>query len=548
MAEVNYTGQTLDGRYSISRLLGKGGMGSVYQGQHTVIGKQVAVKFLRGEFANSEEMVKRFYREAQAAAAIGHRNIIDVMDVGVSAQGEPFLVMEYLEGESLSSMISRTGPLDLAAACGILEPVLQALAAAHEKGIVHRDLKPENVFLVKQQSGTPIVKLIDFGISKITKVGDHTRLTQTGSLLGTPAYMAPEQAKGLEVDARTDIHAVGVLLYEMLTGELPYVGDNYNTLLLAVMTEPPRPPIVVNPGFPAEAEELVLRFLAKEPEGRPADAIAALAELRKLAGFDHREQRLTQIAAGITKTTIAGGDLGGSFDETVDSKVAADMLSEMARAGTPGEWVGTSVARPTRRWGLLVASITTAVVLITGAVVAVLVFGGSGDLDAQVNLGTGAAPEAAADAVEALAPGDEGVLIEVKGAPEGAKIYYKDSLVPVNPFRVTTGKTIVPLRVEADGYEPLKVSVIPSEDRVVDAPLKKVEPAPPPDPEKIAEDIGKAVNKVKKAVKKVGSAASALKDETKPPEKKPEPKIEKKPGKKKLSKGGRGTEIAEDFE
>jgi serine/threonine-protein kinase len=556
MAETDYTGETLDGRYSISRLLGRGGMGSVYQGRHTVIGKQVAVKFLRGEFANSEEMVKRFYREAQAAAAIGHRNIIDVMDVGVSAQGEPFLVMEYLEGESLSTMLSRTGPLDLAAACGILEPVLQALSAAHDKGIVHRDLKPENIFLVRQQSGAPIVKLIDFGISKITRTGDHTRLTQTGSLLGTPAYMAPEQAKGVDIDARTDVYAIGVLLYEMLTGELPFGGDNYNQLLLAVMTEPPRPPSEANPGSPDVAEELVLRLLAKDPADRPQGALATLAELKKLAGFADRQQRLTQIAAGITKTTIAGGDLGGTLEETADSQVASDMLSDLARRGTPGAWAGTAVERPRSR-GLLYGVIGASVVAVVAAVTVTVSLGIVGGREQSEPASAANMSPAAAVAIEALAPGDEGVLIEVNGAPEGAKIYYNDSLIPVNPFRAPTGQTIVPLRIEAEGYSPYKVSVIPSEDRVIEAELSKVEAATLPDPEQIAESVSEAVKKVKKAVKKVGSAAKALEGKKPEPEKtkpkkaepvKTEPKAEKKPGKKKLSKGGRGTEIAEDFE
>ena len=215
--EKEYEGSVLNNKYRLIRLLGKGGMGAVYLGQHIIIGKSVAVKFLHAEFAAKKEVVKRFYREAQAAAAIGHDNIIDVLDVGISDTGEPYLVMEYLEGESLAALIQRKGVLDLSCACGIMEPVLQALFAAHSKGIVHRDLKPENIFLAHRPGGVPKIKLIDFGISKVTQAGSGEKLTQTGSVMGTPAYMSPEQARGSsDLDHRADIYSTGVILYEML--------------------------------------------------------------------------------------------------------------------------------------------------------------------------------------------------------------------------------------------------------------------------------------------------------------------------------------------
>lgn len=208
---MDYSGRTLENRYSVTKLLGKGGMGSVYLGHHVKIGKRVAVKFLHAQFTSSPELVKRFYREAQAASMVQHSNIIKVMDVGVSDSGEPFLVMEYLEGESLAEMLKRKGILDIGAACGVLEPALLALSAAHDSGIIHRDLKPENIFMVHEESGFSGVKLIDFGISKFTGPGDQSQLTQTGTLLGTPAYMAPEQVRGdKDIDRRADIYSMGV--------------------------------------------------------------------------------------------------------------------------------------------------------------------------------------------------------------------------------------------------------------------------------------------------------------------------------------------------
>jgi serine/threonine protein kinase len=185
----------LDGRYRIDRLLGEGGMGAVYLASHVGLGRQVAIKFLHADLISREDVVGRFYREAQAAAAIRHKNIIEVFDVGMSAKGEPFLVMEYLEGESLAGLLKRVGPLSLGAACAVMEPVLQALQAAHRKGIVHRDLKPDNIFLAYQQGEPPVVKIIDFGISKFTQGELDKWRTKTGSVMGTPAYMSPEQAR-----------------------------------------------------------------------------------------------------------------------------------------------------------------------------------------------------------------------------------------------------------------------------------------------------------------------------------------------------------------
>jgi serine/threonine protein kinase len=218
----------LDGRYRIVRLLGEGGMGAVYLASHVGLGRDVAIKFLHAEFISREDIVGRFRREAQAAAAIRHKNIIEVFDVGMSPQGEPFLVMEYLEGESLAGLLKRVGPLSLGAACAVMEPTLQALQAAHRKGIVHRDLKPDNIFLAYQEGEPPVVKIIDFGISKFTQGDPDKWRTRTGAVMGTPAYMSPEQARGsASLDHRTDLYSMGTILFEMLTGGLPYAGTNF---------------------------------------------------------------------------------------------------------------------------------------------------------------------------------------------------------------------------------------------------------------------------------------------------------------------------------
>jgi eukaryotic-like serine/threonine-protein kinase len=301
----------LDGRYRLSRLLGEGGMGAVYLAEHVILGRQVAIKFLLADHASKADMIGRFHREARAAAAIHHRNIIEVFDVGVSAQGDPFLVMEYLEGESLAALLKRAGPLNLSETCAILEQALLGLQAAHRKGILHRDLKPDNLFLAYLPSEPPVVKLIDFGISKFIQ-GDPDKLrTKTGSLLGTPAYMSPEQARGLaSLDHRSDLFSMGTILYEMLTGGLPFAGEMLAELLANLLTEPPKSPRQVRADFPIQAEPLVVKALAKDPALRFQTADEMLEALRELDGFDQRLDRLTLLASSIQVRGFAAGDLG----------------------------------------------------------------------------------------------------------------------------------------------------------------------------------------------------------------------------------------------
>ncbi len=464
MSGIDYTGQTIDGRYRVVRLLGKGGMGSVYLGQHIVIGKQVAIKFLHAEFAHKEGMVRRFYREAQAAAAIGHKNIIDVADVGVSEKGEPYLVMEYLVGESLSGMLARTGPIDCAAACGILEPVLKALAEAHDKGIVHRDLKPDNIFMVVEPGEAPTVKLIDFGISKFIEDAGQTKLTQTGAMIGTPAYMSPEQAKGVgDVDHRADLYSVGVILYEMLSGGLPFVGAHYNQLLVNLLTSSPRPPREVHAGFPAEAEDLVMALLAKDPDGRPQSAGELLVALQRLGSYGQRQERLTHFASGMETKTIAAGDLGETAVGEGSGEAATDVLSELAAQGTPQGWARTETRnRPGRRvlWGSIGAA------AIIGVVVILL-------LRVNVNSSDDVAPPPSSSAEPNITGSPDGVRIEVKGAPPGAKIFYDNAPVPMNPFRVDKKTTLQSLRVQAAEHDDFITSLVPDRDQVVRVELAK---------------------------------------------------------------------------
>jgi serine/threonine protein kinase len=522
MKHKDYTGQTMDNRYRILRLLGEGGMGSVYLGQHIVIGKKVAVKFLHAEFAANANVVKRFYREAQAAAAIQHKNIIDVSDVGVSPDKEPYLVMEYLEGESLSSMLDRTGPISLPAACGILEPMLSALGAAHEKGIVHRDLKPENIFLAHLPDEPPVIKLIDFGISKFTAPG-HSKMTGTGALLGTPAYMSPEQIRGdASLDHRADIYSVGVVLYEMLTGRLPFQGVHHNALLISALTDAPIPPRESYASFPSEVEPLLMRLLGKDPAERPQSAAALLAEIKKLKNYEERHTHLSEYASGITKRSVAGGDLGASVPSGSGQAAASDVLSELSAKSTPADWAATAVS--TKRSRRLISGMAISVLVAALAVAGLVIWlkaGGKPSEAPVVPLAPPARELSLSPAPKAQAV--KSVRIEVTEAPEGATIFYDGMKMPKRSFLVPASDITKKLRVTAPGYQEHLVGVIPDKDQKISAVL---EPVP-----KEAERETKPKRRSGDKKAKPGASKSGGREKEKP----------------KIVKSGK-TKLAEDFE
>jgi serine/threonine-protein kinase len=257
-------GQLLDGSYEVLRVIGEGGMGRVYEARHTRLHtKRFAVKLLHHELARQPDVVTRFQREAEAASVLTHPNVVGVYDVNTSADGRPYIVAELLQGEDLGSHLDRVGKLATVDAVHIVRQVCHALGAAHASGIVHRDVKPENVFLAGP-NGT--VKVLDFGISKILETSDG--LTKTGTVMGTPDYMAPEQARGDRVDSRADIYAVGAILYRALTGRKPFEGNDAMSILTAVLTQEPERPSTLNPKIPLSLELVVQQTMAKMPSER----------------------------------------------------------------------------------------------------------------------------------------------------------------------------------------------------------------------------------------------------------------------------------------
>ncbi|MEM1030506.1 MAG: serine/threonine-protein kinase [Myxococcota bacterium] len=283
-----YLGRTIGERYDIRSLLGEGGMGRVYLGHHNRLGKRVAVKVLRAELARDKGAVGRFVREARASSSVGSPHIVDVMDFGELPDGATYFVMEYLDGETLAAYLERQGPLSPESAIDIGRQLCSGLAAAHAKDIIHRDLKPENVVLVAKGDRTRFCKILDFGIAKVSGgvvTPGAEKLTLAGTVFGTPHYMSPEQAAGSTVDHRADIYSLGVMLYELVAGALPFDADNFMGLLTQHMFKPP-PPLGTHPAgvqCPPEFEAIVLKCLAKRPEARYASMADLDLDLARLA-------------------------------------------------------------------------------------------------------------------------------------------------------------------------------------------------------------------------------------------------------------------------
>src|ERR1041384_5287716 len=268
-------GDVLGGAYEVVRMVGEGGMGRVYEARHQRLPtKRFAVKMLHPDLARQPDVVTRFQREAEASSVVSHPNVVDVYDVSSSADGRPYIVAELLLGEELGNHLDRAGKMTAAAAAHVVRQVCAALGAAHTAGIVHRDVKPENVFL--SGDGTH-VKVLDFGISK---VGDNKDgLTKTGTVMGTPDYMAPEQARGDRVDLRADIYAGGAMLYRALTGRKPFEGRDPMATLTAVLTEEPPRPSEIASGIPLPLELVIQRAMAKNRSEEHTSELQSLAYL-----------------------------------------------------------------------------------------------------------------------------------------------------------------------------------------------------------------------------------------------------------------------------
>ncbi|WP_058867925.1 serine/threonine-protein kinase [Chloracidobacterium thermophilum] len=280
-----FIGQTLDGKYCIEAKIGEGGMGAVYRARHVLMDTQLAIKVLHPSLVSDATSVARFQREAQAMARIRHSNAIAVTDFGVTEDQINYIVMELFEGESLRKVLEREKKLPYATAIAIARQVCGALEAAHRSGVIHRDIKPENIFLSPQPDGSYFVKVIDFGIAKI--VTDTSKggppLTRQGMIIGSPHYLSPEQCTGQELDARSDIYSLGIVLFEMLTGQVPFTAVTPVAVALLHANEPPPSLRKLNPEIPKALDDLVMSALAKSKTDRPASARELAEELARVA-------------------------------------------------------------------------------------------------------------------------------------------------------------------------------------------------------------------------------------------------------------------------
>jgi serine/threonine-protein kinase len=357
------TGDIIDGKYRIVRLIGEGGMGAVYEGENTRIHRRVAIKVLHSSVAEQAEAVARFEREAQAAGRIGSDHIVEVLDLGALPGGDRYLVMEFLEGDGLGARIKARGSLTPSDLYPVAHQLLEGLAAAHGAGIIHRDLKPDNVFLLRSRAGkTDFVKLLDFGISKFNQMSGDSgfSMTRTGAVMGTPYYMAPEQAKGSrEMDHRVDLYAVGVILYEALTGQVPFSADTFNELLFKIVLEEPRPLTVVDPSLDPGFAAIVTKAMARDPAHRFQNA----REFQQaLAQWGAGQGAMLANALRVPTSNLGTSGMGEPSPPTLST-------------GTPGTWSQTAANLEAR---VDVPKKSNTGILIAVGVLGLLLLGGGG--------------------------------------------------------------------------------------------------------------------------------------------------------------------------
>ncbi len=504
----NLSGAVLLGRYQILHPLGVGGMGTVYLCEHTTILKKFAVKVLSPELSQRPDHVDRFLREARASSMISHPNVVEITDFGQTPSGAPFFVMEYLEGEDLSEVIEREEALKWGRVRPIMLQICAALQAAHDQGIVHRDMKPGNVLVLEKAGKKDFVKVLDFGIAKVTsqEVKDKT-LTQSGTVIGTPEYMSPEQGWGNPVDHRGDIYAVGVILYELLTGRVPFTGQSLMEILNRHMYEVPDVDV---PEIPPEAGKIILKAMQKDRELR----------------FQSMTEMVEALAAvGTGRATV----------EVVDEEIQAPWGQVTARF--------SATAAPKKSRAPLLLGIGA--VLLAGVAVAVAITGGQKDTTQPtppppktiyVPTAPATAPEtepAPAPKPVVIAPNAERVRFVIKTPGVDAQILdardggiYGTTNDPEG-VEVEKSDQEIKLKLRADGFKDLEFTIVPSGDKTFEKKLEK------------ARRSGGGGKKIKKA-KPETPETKAAKPET-PETKKPETK---KPDTKKT---GPGTDLIDPF-
>ncbi len=444
------------GEYRIDRLIGEGGFGAVYRATHPLIGKTAAIKVIKQEYSGHPEMVSRFVAEARAVNAIGHRNIIDIFGFGRLPDGRHYYVMELCDGETLEAHIHARGPLAVADALEILRPLARALDAAHSHGIAHRDLKPENIFLANVGEPKPLVKLLDFGIAKLTGGLGAQHKTEAGMPMGTPAYMSPEQVNGAVVDARTDVYSFGIVAFEVLTASLPFLGESALDVMVKQAGVPPPPLSAMRPEL-APLDHAVLHMMAKEPTARPDSAILAVDALTEAA-----------VRAGMV-------------DRRQFPPLAAERPLEAQVPVVEAEPVLVGVIERRSRWLL------PAALLLSGAIGIVAFLALRSSPAAAPKASSPAAPAAlsvlaapiespSSSSVTAALPSQpssEIVQVSLALEPKDAEAYLGSTRIKANPFSLPRGSEPVTIELRKSGHITEKVALIPDRDRELTVTLKK---------------------------------------------------------------------------
>jgi eukaryotic-like serine/threonine-protein kinase len=464
-ATASLINQTI-GNYRVSRLLGEGGMGVVYLAQHPVIGRKVAIKLLHVALARDQDIVSRFFNEARAIHMIAHANIVEILDFGQTTDGQPYFIMEFLEGEALSEAVAR-GPMTPEEVEAIGVQMCRALWAAHAKGIVHRDLKPHNVQLVPRPEGTPLVKILDFGVAKILASPDGAQSvkTRTGSLMGTPLYMSPEQCKGAgTLDHRTDIYSLGVMLFEMLAGRPPFVAEGVGELFAKHMLEEAPPLLDFAPNTPPHMAAAIMKCLQKEPR----DRFQSMDEFRKaLVG----EVKLAPAPARSTAVRSSAV----SSTQTISPRTSTTLSSASSEID--------DAVRPAsvRNWKVMAAIGVAAAI----GGVALLVVPKSHDKPAPAPQAAAPAPAPAAiaPAPPVAPPAAKTVTLRFEAEPEGAHVFAKKDGKDLgeSPVELQLPKSAEPSAYlfRLAGYREVALSAKPNADRTLHVSLEKLAaPAP----------------------------------------------------------------------
>ncbi len=476
MTEGSMIGEQF-GNYRAISLLGEGGMGAVYLAEHPGIGRRVAVKVLHRNYIRDENLLGRFLNEARAANAIRHPNIIEILDSGTIADGTPFLVMELLEGESLGGRIRRVGALPTPIAVEFAYQTASALGAAHKKGIVHRDLKPDNLYIVPDphEPDRERIKVLDFGIAKLQQgsAADSVK-TRTGTLMGTPIYMSPEQCRGTRaVDHRSDIYSLGVILFEMLTGQPPFVSEGFGELVNMHLNVAPAAPSSRNPAVPPALDAIVLHMLEKNADQRFPDMAALQAALKGVGGTQFVVRGSQNSSPDLAGRTPPPAPLSNPrLGETTFSAGAGERLDTGRGAARPG--------RSARSLALVVG------VAAAGVVGGVFLFrdGEKVALERQAQVPREVQPTTTAlvpkkDPPVPIAPTEppapKTVTLRLESVPPGANVVNATSggVLGVTPLTLTRPKGgALNLRLEKDGFMPNGRNIALDDDQTVQLTLE----------------------------------------------------------------------------